>query len=299
MRELSLNILDVAENSLKAGADTIKIDVEFLREENKLTVRVSDNGCGMTGEQIKHVTDPFYTTRTTRKVGLGVPLFKMAAEMSGGSFEISSVVNEGTSLTAIFKTDNVDFVPLGDIASTVELLCVSNPDVNIAFTESDENDTFSFESQKIRDILGDVPMDAPEVRKYGKIQRRKQKMKSIEELMAIRDKTRKNMTVREDTGDSKIRVVVGMATCGIAAGARPVLNAFVDEIAKRDVKGVSVQQTGCIGMCQYEPIVEVTEPGKEKVTYVKMTPEKAVRVVNDHIVNGNPVAEFTVGAIKD
>lgn len=124
-------------------------------------------------------------------------------------------------------------------------------------------------------------------------------MKSIEELMAIRDKTRKNMTMREDTGDSKIRVVVGMATCGIAAGARPVLNAFVDEIAKRDVKGVSVQQTGCIGMCQYEPIVEVTEPGKEKVTYVKMTPEKAVRVVNDHIVNGNPVAEFTVGAIKD
>ena len=124
-------------------------------------------------------------------------------------------------------------------------------------------------------------------------------MKSIEELMAIRDKTRKNMTVREDTGDSKIRVVVGMATCGIAAGARPVLNAFVDEIAKRDVKGVSVQQTGCIGMCQYEPIVEVTEPGKEKVTYVEMTPGKAVRVVNDHIVNGNPVAEFTVGAIKD
>ena len=124
-------------------------------------------------------------------------------------------------------------------------------------------------------------------------------MKSIEELMAIRDKTRKNMTVREDTGDSKIRVVVGMATCGIAAGARPVLNAFVDEIAKRDVKGVSVQQTGCIGMCQYEPIVEVTEPGKEKVTYVKMTPEKAGRVVYDHIVDGNTVAEYAVGAIKD
>lgn len=162
--------------------------------------------------------------------------------------------------------------------------------------------------KKFGNIVGDDAEDAAEVRKWireyltentEKIQRRKQKMKSIEELMAIRDKTRKNMTVREDTGDSKIRVVVGMATCGIAAGARPVLNAFVDEIAKRDVKGVSVQQTGCIGMCQYEPIVEVTEPGKEKVTYVKMTPEKAVRVVNDHIVNGNPVAEFTVGAIKD
>ena len=104
------------------------------------------------------------------------------------------------------------------------------------------------------------------------------------------------MTVREDTGDDNIRIVVGMATCGIAAGARPVLNAFVDEIAKRDLKGVTVSQTGCIGMCQYEPIVEVLEPGKEKVTYVKMTAEKAVKVVNDHIVNGNPIVDFTVGA---
>ncbi|MEG1834705.1 MAG: (2Fe-2S) ferredoxin domain-containing protein [Oscillospiraceae bacterium] len=121
-------------------------------------------------------------------------------------------------------------------------------------------------------------------------------MKSLEELMAIRDKTRQKMTVREDTGDDIIRIVVGMATCGIAAGARPVLNAFTEEIAKRDVKGVSVTQTGCIGMCQYEPIVEIMEPGKEKVTYVKMTAEKAVRVVNDHIVNGNPIVEYTVGA---
>ena len=123
-------------------------------------------------------------------------------------------------------------------------------------------------------------------------------MKTLAELQALRDEMKTKIGVRKDS-EHRMRIVVGMATCGIAAGARPVLNAFVDEIAKRDVKGVSVQQTGCIGMCQYEPIVEVTEPGKEKVTYVKMTPEKAVRVVNDHIVNGNPVAEFTVGAIKD
>lgn len=121
-------------------------------------------------------------------------------------------------------------------------------------------------------------------------------MKTIEELMAIRENAKKKMTVREDTGDEAMRIVVGMATCGIAAGARPVLNAFVDEIAKRDLKGVTVSQTGCIGMCQYEPIVEVLEPGKEKVTYVKMTAEKAVKVVNDHIVNGNPIVDFTVGA---
>ena len=121
-------------------------------------------------------------------------------------------------------------------------------------------------------------------------------MKSLEELMAIRENAKKKMTVREDTGDENIRIVVGMATCGIAAGARPVLNAFVDEIAKRGIKGVTVSQTGCIGRCQYEPIVEVLEPGKEKVTYVKMTAEKAVKVVNDHIVNGNPIVDFTVGA---
>ena len=121
-------------------------------------------------------------------------------------------------------------------------------------------------------------------------------MKTIEELMAIRDNAKKKMTVREDTGDDCTRVVVGMATGGIAAGARPVLNAFVDEIAKRGLKGVTVSQTGCIGMCQYEPIVEVMEPGKEKITYVKMTPEKAVKVVNEHLVNGNPIVDFTVGA---
>ena len=119
-------------------------------------------------------------------------------------------------------------------------------------------------------------------------------MKTLAELMAIKEATMQKMTVREDTGDDAIRIVVGMATCGIAAGARPVLNAFVDEVAKRNLKGVTVSQTGCIGMCQYEPIVEIIQPGKDKVTYVKMTADKVAKVVNEHIVNGNPVAEYTV-----
>ena len=121
-------------------------------------------------------------------------------------------------------------------------------------------------------------------------------MKSLEELLAIRDKAKAAMTDREGTGDG-IRVVVGMATCGIAAGPRPVLNAFVDEVAKRNLKNVTVAQTGCIGMCQYEPIVEVFEPGKEKVTYVQVSPEKVAEIVASHIVNGNPVVEYTVGAV--
>ena len=121
-------------------------------------------------------------------------------------------------------------------------------------------------------------------------------MKSLEELLAIRDKAKAAMTDREGTGDG-IRVVVGVATCGIAAGARPVLNAFVDEVAKRNLKNVTVAQTGCIGMCQYEPIVEVFEPGMDKVTYVQVSPEKVAEIVASHIVNGNPVVEYTVGAV--
>ena len=121
-------------------------------------------------------------------------------------------------------------------------------------------------------------------------------MKSLEELRAIREKMQGKVGVRAESED-QIRVVVGMATCGIAAGARPVLNAFVEEVAKRNMtEKVAVTQTGCIGICQYEPVVEVLVPGQEKVTYVKMTPEKAVRVVNDHLVNGNVVTEFTIGA---
>ena len=119
-------------------------------------------------------------------------------------------------------------------------------------------------------------------------------MKSLAELKAIRDRAQAELQMRQENPNAA-RVMVGMATCGIAAGARPVLNAFVEEIAKRGLKDVTVTQTGCIGICQYEPVVEVEIPGEEKVTYVKMTPEKAVKVVNDHLVNHNVVTEYTIG----
>ena len=121
-------------------------------------------------------------------------------------------------------------------------------------------------------------------------------MKTLEELMALRDAAKANMTTRDDSSEV-IRIVVGMATCGIAAGARPVLNKFSEEIEKRGLSNVTVTQTGCIGMCQYEPIAEVMVPGKEKVTYVKLTEEKVARIIADHIVNGIPVAEYTVGEV--
>ena len=123
-------------------------------------------------------------------------------------------------------------------------------------------------------------------------------MKSLADLKAIRDKMKNQVGMRAEN-ENGIRIVVGMATCGIAAGARPVLNAFVEEAAAMDAGSVIVTQTGCIGMCHYEPIVEVLMPGEEKVTYVKMTEEKVARVVAEHIINHKPVAEFTIGAAAE
>ena len=122
-------------------------------------------------------------------------------------------------------------------------------------------------------------------------------MKSLAELQAIKEKMRDKVILRE--GVNSVRVVVGMATCGIAAGARPVLNALVEGVNKEGLtEKVTVSQTGCIGICQLEPIVEVFEPGKEKITYVKMTPEKAARVIEEHLKDGNVVNEYTIAAHK-
>ena len=119
-------------------------------------------------------------------------------------------------------------------------------------------------------------------------------MKSLAELAELREKLKSDVNLRRDSSDD-IRVLVGMATCGIAAGARKVLTAFVEEVNKRQIQDVMVSQTGCIGLCNLEPIVEVIFPGKEKVTYVNMTAEKALRVVTEHLVNEHPVAEYTIG----
>jgi len=122
-------------------------------------------------------------------------------------------------------------------------------------------------------------------------------MKSLAELAAIREKMQSKVVIRE--GAANTRVVVGMATCGIAAGARPVLNAFVDGVNKNNLsEKVTVTQTGCIGICQYEPVVEVFEEGKEKVTYVKLDAAKAAEIVEKHLKGGQIVAEYTIGAYK-
>ena len=131
MRELSLNVMDIAQNSVRAKASVIKIEITEDTEQSTLEIKITDDGCGMSEEQVKSVIDPFFTTRTTRKVGLGIPLFKMAAEQTDGYLDIKSQLGKGTVVTAKFISSHMDMTPLGDINSTISILIRCNPDTNI------------------------------------------------------------------------------------------------------------------------------------------------------------------------
>lgn len=166
MRELSLNILDVAQNSITAGASLITIEIGENTDEKTLLIGIYDNGKGMSEEQVKSVIDPFFTTRTTRKVGMGIPLFKMAAEQTGGSLEIESEINVGTKVRAYFKTDSVDFTPLGDVAATIQMLITMNTDRDFVYKHTVNEKEFIADTREIKEILGDVPLDTYEVSQW-------------------------------------------------------------------------------------------------------------------------------------
>ena len=168
MRELSLNILDIAQNSISAGASLITIEVNENTVEHTLLIGVYDNGKGMSEEQVKSVIDPFFTTRTTRKVGMGIPLFKMAAEQTGGSLEIKSQLGVGTEVRAYFKTDSVDFTPLGDVPSTIQMLITMNTDRDFVYKLTVNGKEFICDTREIKAILGDVPLDTYEVSQWLK-----------------------------------------------------------------------------------------------------------------------------------
>ena len=163
MRELSLNVMDVAQNSVRAEASLVYITVEESDRDDFLKITISDNGCGMTDEQVQQVTDPFFTTRTTRKVGLGVPLFKMSAEQTGGSFNIQSEVGKGTKTSAGYVKSHVDMTPLGDINSTVSILIRCNPDIDFVYTRSTDKGSFTLDTRELREVLQGVSLDTPDV----------------------------------------------------------------------------------------------------------------------------------------
>ena len=163
MRELSLNVLDIAQNSIAAGASLTEILVKESSCDNTMLIGIYDNGKGMTEEQVRNVKDPFFTTRTTRKVGMGIPLFKLAAEQTGGSFSISSQVGVGTRVDALFKTDSIDFTPLGDIEATIATIVSMNEDKDFVYTRDIDGSIFTFRSADIKKILDGVPLSEPTV----------------------------------------------------------------------------------------------------------------------------------------
>ncbi len=170
MKELSLNILDIAKNSVKAKAANILI--KLVETDETLTLTIQDDGCGMSEETVRNVMNPFYTTRTTRNVGLGVPLLKLAAEQTGGNISIVSVCesdnpeNHGTTVTAVFYKNHLDFTPLGDVISSITILIQGSPDIDWRFVHEINGESVELDTRELREILGDVPLDNYEVIKW-------------------------------------------------------------------------------------------------------------------------------------
>ncbi len=161
MRELSLNVLDIAQNSIAAAATLVTVEVE--ETEGMLTIRIGDNGRGMTAEQLEQIRDPFYTTRKTRRVGMGIPLLRMAAEMAGGSLTIESEVGIGTTVTARFGLDHIDRMPLGDIVGTMDTLIRLNPEIDFVYRHTVDEQSFELDTRSLREVLDGVPLSEPDI----------------------------------------------------------------------------------------------------------------------------------------
>lgn len=163
MQDLSLHVLDISQNSLRAGAKNIFIIIRDLPGQDLLEISVEDDGSGMDEELLSRVTDPFVTTRNTRDVGLGIPLLKMAAEMSGGSFSIDSESGKGTRIVASFRHSHIDSPPLGDMSETVVTLIQGNPDIRFSYERHTEQGIFSLDTRELSEYLQGVPLNVPEV----------------------------------------------------------------------------------------------------------------------------------------
>ncbi len=166
MPEIALNVLDIAQNSVRAEASLIQIRVDVNEQADTLTIIIEDNGCGMTPEQVAHVEDPFFTTRTTRKIGLGVPFFKLAAISTGGSFSIVSEPGKGTVVTAVFGLSHIDRMPLGDINGTIHTLITFNTSIDFLYVYRFNDKSFTLDTREFKKILENVPLDVPEVSQY-------------------------------------------------------------------------------------------------------------------------------------
>ncbi|MBU5450340.1 ATP-binding protein [Acetivibrio sp. MSJd-27] len=163
MKELSLHILDIIQNSVNAGASIIEIEIEEEEKEDIFRFSVKDNGCGMSADFLRKVKDPFTTTRTTRKTGLGIPLLEAAAVQCGGRLDIVSEPGKGTAVTAVFQNSHIDRAPLGDMAQTMVTVISGSPEIDFLYTHIKNGQSFVFQTEDLRRVLQGVPLDTPEI----------------------------------------------------------------------------------------------------------------------------------------
>ena len=168
MKDLSLHLMDIMQNSVTAGASHIEVLVRAEKKKDLLTLSVKDDGKGMSGETLRQVSDPFYTTRTTRKAGLGIPLFKASAEMAGGSFSIESEIGKGTVVTAVYQISHIDRKPLGSVADTVTMCIMGHPEIDYHLILENDDSEFVFRTEDVREQIGEVPIEDPVIIGYLK-----------------------------------------------------------------------------------------------------------------------------------
>lgn len=309
MLELSLNVLDLAQNAVAAGAQNLTIDMK--RKEGRLRMVIEDDGCGMDREALEKCMDPFWTTRSSRRVGLGLPLMCACVERCGGEMRATSEKGRGTRIEISMRYDCVDCPPMGDLIGVIQALALLEAPC-LRFQYEGARGRVTLDMKQVRQALGQTPVthpaafrwigdflkegferaDGAEALNAGEIYFGGAfTMKSVAELEAIRLATLEQVNLRREHEDAS-HVVIGMGTCGIAAGAKDILKAFMAEANERGLMNMTVAQTGCMGNCELEPIVEVSCPGLDKVIYTHVTTEMVGRIVAEHIVGGKPVEEY-------
>jgi (2Fe-2S) ferredoxin len=276
--ELSLHILDIAMNSLAAGARTLKIVVDENTHADELAIQITDDGHGMDAGTLRQALERARSTKSARRkpIGLGLALLRQTAEMCDGTFLIRSVPGAGTTVTATMKHSHVDRPPIGDLSSTVLALCAANPDVEVQLDYYLNGEHLRFSSADLKGRNGDSM--------------------NLEELKKLKERAQRQVALRE--GQKKYRVVISMGTSGIAAGAREVMKTMLDEIEKRGLDEVEVRVTGEHGLEDIEPVIRIEEVSGEETTYARLDAEKARKIVAEHLQKGKKVEDLTVAKEK-
>lgn len=303
-------IADIVQNSIEANATLV--EVELTETENNLTVYIRDNGCGMSAEDVKKAQNPFYTDgvkHPKRRIGLGIPFLIQTVTATQGEFKIDSELGKGTTVYMMFNLQNIDTPPLGDVSGMFrQLLLLTNQNSDYELKISRKKKTATAENQydlsrnQLKEVLGDLENgknlmllgDFLKSQELSDQNRRSLGFNAfaninmgkmtLEELRAIRSSVKSELLKRDSEGKS-VQVIVGMGTCGIAAGAKATLDAFIKEMDAKGLAGSTIiRQTGCMEHCSSEPTVEVIVPDMPTVIYGNVDVATAKQIVEEHII---------------